>query len=204
MLQILLITAICIDAFITSFAYGAAKTKIPFLSIAVISIICTAVLALSLSIGNAASQIIPQNISKIICFIIFLILGISKSCESLLKGYINKNQKRNLKLKLFDLNFVLTVYADSSKADIDNSKILSAKEAIYLALALSFDNFAAGFGFALANIHYLQIIVLSLVLNTVAVGAGHFLGEKLTQKSKKDFSWIGGLMLVIIAITKLK
>ncbi|MEL7569061.1 MAG: hypothetical protein AAGU14_00705, partial [Eubacteriaceae bacterium] len=73
MLQILLITAICIDAFITSFAYGAAKTKIPFLSIAVISIICTAVLALSLSIGNAASQIIPQNISKIICFIIFLI-----------------------------------------------------------------------------------------------------------------------------------
>ncbi|MEL7569949.1 MAG: manganese efflux pump, partial [Eubacteriaceae bacterium] len=136
--------------------------------------------------------------------IIFLILGISKSCESLLKGYINKNQKRNLKLKLFDLNFVLTVYADSSKADIDNSKILSAKEAIYLALALSFDNFAAGFGFALANIHYLQIIVLSLVLNTVAVGAGHFLGEKLTQKSKKDFSWIGGLMLVILAITKLK
>ncbi|NMC57353.1 MAG: sporulation membrane protein YtaF [Eubacteriaceae bacterium] len=204
MIQILLITAICVDAFITSFAYGAAKTKIPLLSIAVISIICTAVFALSLSIGTAASQIIPQNLSKIICFAIFLVLGITKSCESLLKGYINKHQKSNLKLKLFDINFVLTVYADSSKADIDNSKILSAKEAVYLALALSFDNFAAGFGFALASINYLHIIILSLALNTVAVGAGHFLGEKLTQKSKKDFSWIGGIMLVILAITKLK
>jgi putative Mn2+ efflux pump MntP len=45
---------------------------------------------------------------------------------------------------------------------------------------------------------------MSLVLNTAAVGFGHFLGEKLTQKSKADFSWIGGVMLVILAITKLK
>jgi putative Mn2+ efflux pump MntP len=78
MLQILLITAICIDAFITSFAYGAAKTKIPVLSMVVISIICTAVLALSLSIGTAASQVIPRNLSKIICFTIFLVRELLK------------------------------------------------------------------------------------------------------------------------------
>lgn len=204
MLQILLITAICIDAFITSFAYGSGKTKIPFFSMLVISMICTAVLAISLSIGTAARQIIPENAAKILCFIVFLALGIAKSFESLLKRYIKKHEKSNLKLKLFDLNFVLTVYADSSKADSDNSKILSAKEAIYLALALSFDNFAAGFGYALANIQYLQIITLSLIFNIAAVGLGYLLGEKLSEKSQADYSWLGGIMLVVLAITKLK
>ena len=45
----------------------------------------------------------------------------------------------NLRLfKVFDFKFVLQIYADEIKADYDNSKLLSAKEAFYLAIALFF------------------------------------------------------------------
>jgi putative sporulation protein YtaF len=99
---------------------------------------------------------------------------------------------------------VLTVYADNIKADSDNSKVLSSKEAIYLALALSLDGFAAGFGFGLTEFSYLQMILLSFVSNIIAVSLGYIFGELLTKVTDKDFSWLGGAILIILAFTKLK
>ena len=107
-------------------------------------------------------------------------------------------------MKLFDLNFVLTVYADSDKADIDRSKTLSAREALYLALALSIDGFAAGFGWGLASVNFIELIILSFASNLLAVALGYLLGKLLTKITKHDFSWIGGLILIVLAFTKLK
>lgn len=44
----LLVTALSIDAFAASFAYGSKKIKIPASSIIVINLICSAILALAL------------------------------------------------------------------------------------------------------------------------------------------------------------
>jgi putative sporulation protein YtaF len=206
MFQILLVTALCLDAFTASLAYGVGKTKMPPVTIVVISLICTSVLALSTGIGTAARNIISPNLSSIISFAVLLVIGTVKSFESFLKRSIAKkgNRENQFKMKLFDLNFVLTVYADSEKADIDNSKTLSVKEAVYLALALSLDGFAAGFGWGLASVNYLELILLSLLSNILAVTLGYFLGKLLTRITKFDFSWIGGIILVILAFTKLK
>lgn len=204
MFQILLVTALCIDAFSASFVYGINKTKIPVNSMVIISAICTGVLALSISIGSLIKQIIPANITELICFIILFVLGMIKIFEYLLKEYINKNQKSEKRFKIFDVNFVLTVYADNIKADMDNSKDLSSKESVYLALALSLDGFAAGLGSAMVDINYFQIIILSLISNILAVSIGYFLGKIVTKILDLDFSWLGGLILIILAFTKLK
>ncbi len=205
MFQILLVTALCIDAFSASFAYGIDKTKIPLISAAIISIVSTGFFALSLSIGSIAKQIIPANITGLICFIILLILGLIKTFECFLKSYIIKKQKYEnpIELKLFDIRFVLTVYADNIKADADDSKVLSSKEALYLAVALSLDGFAAGFGGAMVDINILQIILLSLVSNILAISFGYVLGKFITENSKLDFSWLGGVLLIILAFMKL-
>lgn len=205
MFQILLVTALCIDAFSASFAYGIDKTKIPIVSAAIISIVSTGFFALSLSIGTLAKQIIPANIANLICFIILLFLGLIKSFECFLKSYIIKKQKyvNPIEMKLFDIRFVLTVYADNIKADADDSKILSSKEALYLAVALSLDGFAAGFGGAMVDINILQIILLSLISNILAISLGYVLGKFITENSKLDFSWLGGVLLIILAFMKL-
>jgi putative sporulation protein YtaF len=206
MFQIFLVTALCLDAFSASFAYGVAKTRIPLASSAVISTVCTGVLALSLFIGSALKHLIPATVTGLICFIILLILGLIKTFECFLKSVIIKNEKykQPIEMKLFDIRFVLTVYADNIKADADGSKVLSSKEALYLALALSFDGFAAGFGSAMADIHILQIILLSLLSNILAISLGYILGKFLAKISEFDLSWLGGILLIILAFMKLK
>ncbi len=205
MFQLLFILALCIDAFAASFSYGINKTKIPLLSAVTISFVCTFVLALSLGFGTLARQIVPARLAGTISFIILFGIGIVKSFESLLKKYILSNQKSvgQIKMKFSDINFVLTVYADSIRADADNSKVLSPKEAVYLALALSFDSLAAGLGFGLTEINYMQLILLSLFSNLAAVSLGHVLGKYVLSISDKDFSWLGGIMLIILAVSKL-
>ena len=206
MFQILLVTALCLDAFTASLACGVSRTKIPPLSALVISLICTGALALSAGLGAAATAVIPPTVTGVVSFVLLLLIGAVKSLEYFLKRLISrKEDKRNqISVKLFDLNFVLTVYADADKADIDRSKTLSAREAVTLALALSIDGFAAGFGWGLTRINYIELILLSLLSNLVAVALGYFLGKLLTRLTKLDFSWVGGLILIVLAFTKLK
>lgn len=206
MFQIMLITALCLDAFTTSFAYGINQTKIPISSMVVISSICTAALVLSSGLGTVAKQIIPITITGIICFAILFVIGTIKSFECFLKGYISKHQDNTnqIKVKLFDVNFVLSVYAENMKADRDNSKVLSSKEAIYLACALSLDGLAAGFGCGLTDINYIQLILLSFISNVLAVSLGYVVGKYVTKFTSLDFSWLGGLILIVLAFTKLK
>jgi putative sporulation protein YtaF len=206
MFQILLVTALCLDAFTASLACGVSKTKIPPLSALVISLVCTATLALSAGLGAAAMSFIPSSVSGVVSFVLLLLIGSAKSFEYFLKRMISRteNKRNQIRMKLFDLNFVLMVYADTEKADIDKSKTLSVKEAVYLALALSIDGFAAGFGWGLTHINYIELILLSLLSNLLAVAGGYFLGKLLTKITKLDFSWVGGLILIILAFTKLK
>lgn len=205
MFQLMLVTALCLDAFAASFAYGIHQTRIPVPSAAVISLVCTASLAVSTAIGAAAKQIIPVHITEIICFLILLAVGLMKMFDFWIKRLIAACQTNcsQFEMKLFDVNFVLSVYADNIKADADHTKELSSKEAVTLALALSLDGFAAGFGCGLTAIQYGQLILLSLVSNILAVSFGYLLGKFLTRITSLDFSWLGGVILILLAFTKL-
>lgn len=205
MIQILLVTALCLDTFAAGFSYTINNTKIPLKSMTIISFICTAVLTCSLIISSAVKQIIPASITGLICFLLLFTIGLIKCFECFIKSRISTGQKnsKHFKLKLFDINFVLMVYTDNIKADIDNSKLLSPIEAVYLALALSLDGFAAGLGYGLTDINYLEIIVLSFVSNIIAIMLGSVSGKYLRDCTNIDFSWLGGVILILLAFSKL-
>ncbi|WP_051365849.1 hypothetical protein [Metaclostridioides mangenotii] len=86
----LLVIALSIDSFVASFAYGANKIKIPISSVAVINIICTLVLGVSLFLGSAIGSYIPSNLTKIICFSILFFIGLIKLFDSTSKSFIKK------------------------------------------------------------------------------------------------------------------
>ena len=92
---------------------------------------------------------------------------------------------------------------ESQEADLDLSRVLSPREAGYLSLALSLDGLAVGFGAGLAEIDHLLIVLLSLVFNAAAVMLGAFIGNKIAVKLPLNLSWISGLLLVILGISKL-
>ncbi|WP_129723183.1 sporulation membrane protein YtaF [Xylanivirga thermophila] len=202
---LLLVAVLSIDAFVASIAYGTSKIKVPIKSIVIINVVCSAFLGLSLFLGSVIKHFIPENITIIISFFILLFLGIYYLFESIVKSNLRKKSRpsKMVKFRVFDLQFIINIYVDETRADVDNSKYLSSKEAFYLAVALSLDSLAVGFGSSLVDINYIQILILSLVFGMIAVWSGLLLGRTFVEKSRIDLSWLSGVLLIILAILKL-
>lgn len=201
--SILLVLALSLDAFVASIAYGTNKIKIPFISIAVINMACSSILAISIFLGSIVKKVMPQNVTSTFSFIILFLLGIFYLFQSLIKAYIAKpsNPDKEVQLKLADL--IINIYVDETIADFDNSKNLSPKEAIYLGIALSLDSLAVGFGSSLGTINYIQVLFLSIFCGILAIWFGLFLGRRFIEKSKLNISWLSGVILMILAIMKI-
>ena len=107
-------------------------------------------------------------------------------------------------MKLFNLWLIIDIYIDETKADLDNSKTISLNEALYLAIALSIDSIAIGFGTGIGNINYFAVVILSLIWDIIAIWSGLFLGEKFIEKINVDLSWLSGILLILLAFLKLK
>lgn len=206
MLQsVLLVVSLCIDAFAASFAYGSNKIKIPFLSGTVMTFISTLFLVISLALGTFIKSFLPNTIAPFICFTLLFILGIVRLFEGLIKNFLNQKalSPNHIELTIFDFKLILNVYADATRADIDHSKVLSTKEALYLGIALSLDSLAVGLSVSLAVINFYEIIIFSLVFNALALLLGCALGQRLAEKVETDLSWVSGMILILLAFLKL-
>lgn len=203
--SLLLVSALCIDSFVASIAYGTSKIRIPVLSTILINLICTFTLACSLLVGSIFKNFLPGNLNVVLGFLILMFLGTYRLFEYIFKAYISKRSISNIPLtfKIFDFKFVLQVYADEIKADFDNSKCLNTKESLYLALALSLDSLAVGFGSSLCNINYMEVLILCFLIGVFSVSFGVFLGRKFAQKIQLELSWLSGLLLILLAILRI-
>ena len=203
---ILLVSALSMDAFVASFAYGTSNIKIPFKSAIIINLVCSAILGIALFMGNIISNFIQPVFTTSICVTILLMLGMAKLFDSSLKALLTKsgNLSRNLSFKLFDFKFFLTVCLDSTVADVDHSYELSPKESVSLAIALSLDGLAAGFSAGLISVNFAQIILFSLIINMVAILTGCIIGNKISEKTDLNLSWLSGATLILLAFLKLK
>ena len=92
-------------------------------------------------------------------------------------------------------------YLDETKADCDSSKTLSSKEAVTLALALSADSLASGFGAGLGGANIIRIALISLAVGLASIVAGSFFGQKAACK-KPRLSWLSGAILIILGLFK--
>ena len=201
----LIASSLSLDAFVAGFAYGANKIKIDFLSIQIINIICSAMTGLSFLFGNIVKNYIPPVIASVICFTVLFLLGLTKLLDGFTKSLIKKhtNISREIKFSLFNFNFILKLYAVPEDSDADSSKNISPAEAASIAIALSLDGLAVGFGAALGGANGLAVLLFSLVTNMLAVIFGRYIGEKAATKFKFNLSWLGGIVLIILAFTKL-
>ena len=202
---ILLVCALSLDAFVASFAFGTQNIKIPFSSVTLINVICSCILAISLFLGAVVKPYLPGRTASFISFAILMFLGVSKLFDSFIKKKIKgRKAKGNRETPNgSNLDFILRVYADSTEADSDNSRTISAGEAVSLAIALSIDGLAAGFGTGITNVSYIQVVFFSLISDMVAVMSGCAIGRKVASKVNLDLSWLGGTMLIVLAFTKL-
>lgn len=202
---LILSSALSLDAFVASFAYGSKKIKIPFKSAQAINLICSAITGLSLLAGTILRQYIPVWLTTAISFAVLSLLGLAKLLDSITKSVIRKHThlSREIKFSLLNFKFILHLYADPEDADVDDSKILSMAEAASLAIALSLDGITVGLGAALGNVNGLAVFFCSLATEMIAVMLGNFAGNKVARKTPFNLSWLSGLILLALAVTKL-
>ncbi len=203
---LILVLALCLDAFVASFSYGASRIRIPLSSALVLDIICTATLAFALALGAVIGQWIPLQITSAICFILLFLLGVTKIFNFLLKSWILHSESgiQRVSFRLLDYRFILKVYADNTQADRDHSLSLSVRESVPLALALSLDGCTAGFGAGLLGNHAGYVILTSLIVTALAIVTGGLLGARFARKAPLDLSWLGGALLILLAFWKLR
>jgi len=194
-----------IDAFSASFAYGSSRIKIPILSSLIITITCSLVLGVALFAGTYARQLLPEALAIWFSFAILFILGIIKLLDGITKSIIRKYSDihKQIKFSMFNFKFILSLYANPEIADVDSSRHISPGEAAALAISLSLDGLAIGFGAALSGVNILTVIAASLIFNMIAISTGCILGERIARKVSFNPSWIGGVLLILIAFLRL-
>lgn len=203
--SLILVLSLCIDTFVTSIVYSSNKIKIPVVSGLIIDTICSLFLAISLFFGYLIKDFIPINIASTISFLLLLILGVYRLFEAFFKNLIKKYYDKGspLTFKIFEFKFILQIYADEVKADLDESKILSPKEAFFLAVALSLDSLTVGFGCSLGTVNYLATVLLSFLVGALLLVLGGCVGRKISKNYNLNLSWLSGVLLIILAFIRI-
>lgn len=199
------VLALSIDAFTACVAYGANNIRISERSAAVISLMGTAFLTVSVLAGNWVSSWIPADICKAVCFGILFLVGFLNFFQGTLKNSLMKKTDNTgrFNFRIREIAFAVEVFVDETKADRDHSNTLSIREALYLAMALSVDSLATGFGIGFSEVALWQIALFSVVVTAAAVLVGSFVGQRISRRTKMDLSWLSGLILIGLAFGKL-
>ncbi|MBQ9000125.1 MAG: sporulation membrane protein YtaF [Clostridium sp.] len=203
--SLILVLSLCIDTFVTSIVYSSNKIKIPVVSGLIIDTICSLFLAISLFFGYLIKDFIPINIASTISFLLLLILGVYRLFEAFFKNLIKRYYDKGspLTFKIFEFKFILQIYADEIKADLDESKILSPKEAFFLAVALSLDSLTVGFGCSLGTVNYLATVLLSFLVGALLLVLGGYVGKKISKNYNLNLSCLSGVLLIILAFIRI-
>ena len=201
---LLLVLALGVDALICCFLYGANKIRIPFRSMIIINLITLLLLAIGIIVAQTFDEFLPTIVIYGLSFTILFCLGLVKIFEGTIKHAIRRNQgNHKSNSSLFNIGFVLKVFAQPELADVDSSKELSITESIPLAFALGFDGLSVGLSVGLMALNIPLLLALSFLVGIGCVAAGSHLGKKASQKIALDFSIISGLILIGIAIWNL-
>lgn len=201
----LLIIALSIDVFLACVACGTEKIKIDNKTALCISGICSGVLFLSLTAGSLLDGVIKENYTELLCFLGLFLVGVFKLSEYGIKIYIKKHKFlcKRVKITFSQLNFILSIYNNPVMADKDHSSVMSVAEGIFFALAMSMDGLFGGLGAAFLGINVWLTTLLNFIIGFAAVRIGSAAGRNAVRKREMDLSWVGGILFVILAFSKI-
>ena len=205
MLQsLILVFALCTDTFVASLAYGANQVHVSWGKVALLNGICSGCLGAALGMGSLIDAFIPENLTKVICFVSLFTLGLVKLLDYSIKRYINNHctLNKNFHFSLSGLKIIINIYGDPMAADWDDSKSLSWKETICLGLAMSIDSLVAGTMAAFVDLPALLTVATCFAMGMALMYAGLYAGQRLIARDGLDLSWLSGLLFIFLAFSR--
>lgn len=137
--------AASMDSFSAVLAYSAAGIHIPPRSVWTLGLVSGGLLGLSVLAGSRLGAL--GAVAQIAGAVLLILLGAGKLAGSWLRSLAARLAEQGpYTFSAWDLRFMLSVYADPTRADADRSGDLTVREAALLAAVLSVDGIATGLG----------------------------------------------------------
>lgn len=187
---ILLIIAVSVDSFAASIGIGSAGIKIPFRSAAVISLTGTVFLVVSVGFADIISGFVPITICRYISSGLLIALGIMNLLHGILKKAASVRKSSP----------ALEILFDGTKADSDNSKTISCREALVLSAILSADSVVTGVSAGLGQIRLIPLGIAAFAAGLFSTAFGTFIGKRVVYTGSIDLQWLCGVLLIVIAL----
>ncbi len=191
---ILLIISVSTDGFAVSLGLGSAGIKIPIKSTIVISFIGTLFLWISVNLGGIIGGIIDERICEVVSSTMLFSLGVF-NLTSVYFGRISKKKSRKKATPI-------EMFFDGEKADTDNSKDISLKEAVVLSVALSADSIITGISVGALGMKIAPVIILTFLAGILAVQIGAYIGKKFKNSKNLSVNYLCGIVLIAMAFLK--
>ena len=189
--EIFLAVIVSLDTYLAAAAYCNSGIKIPLLSISVISLISAAVLGISLEFSDFIGPFVPSGLCRICGTAVITAIGIITVFKSIIRSIAKHiSKKGEVSVRSDKYGIVVKLYLDS--------KILSAAEAAALALASSLDSAATGLSSGFSGINPLTAFLFTFMAGFISIALGNITGKKISSLHH-DFSWVGGILLILFA-----
>ncbi|MCI9016905.1 MAG: sporulation membrane protein YtaF [Clostridia bacterium] len=206
----ILATSVSIDALGIGITYGLRNTKITRCANIILFILSILMTSLSVFIGDTLSNFLPNFITNFIGSFFLIIMGIWVIYQALNK---KNNKDSNVyvgeaKIYKFFIDFLgitIQIIRNPISSDLDSSKKIDWKEALYLGIALSIDSFCIGIFGSIIGYSSVLFPILVASFQLIFLTIGSFLGTKLSNISKipeNIWSIISGILLICIAISR--
>lgn len=187
--SILLAFSSSIDSLGIGITYGIKNTKISLIGKIILFAISIFIAYLSILLGNFIQSIFPVFLTKLIGSSILIFMGIYICFQAL------KKQDKNC-----------NVFNNPISSDLDNSKIIDSREALFLAIALSLDSMCIGIGGSISDINLSMFPFLVSLFQIAFLSFGSSLGVYISNFYKLPqnvWSIISGVLLIFIGSFKL-
>lgn len=209
--SLLLSISSSIDSLGIGITYGIKNTKISCIAKVIIFLFSLIATIISIWFGNVIKSVFPSFLTKSIGNCILIFMGLFMCFQAL-----NKNDKNKFKIennnteKIYSffikfLGVTINIIKNPVSSDLDNSKLIDSKEALFLGVASSLDSFCIGIGGSIIGISYNFFPFFVAVFQLLFLNFGIFLGKKIhnfTNLPDNVWSVCSGVLLLAIGVCK--
>lgn len=198
---IFLAIAVSFDAFAIGITYGMNRITISLWPKAVLSIVSGLFIFLSMLFGQLLGRLLSPKLNAIMGGLIFILLGL----YNIWRNYrATERETMLLNLRIPVLGLIIQAFFEPLAADSDQSKDISASEAIVLGGVLALDALAAGIAAALLRLPPYPTALSVMAASFVFISQGLKAGQKLSvaADSRHKLRWMPGLIIALLGIAK--
>ncbi|URZ04869.1 manganese efflux pump [Clostridium felsineum] len=187
-----------LDNVVVGMAYGLKKIKIGLLPNLLIAIITSIGTFLSMSIGKYISVFLSKDVANILGSVIIIILGIYFVIASI------PNLKRNNLSKSLAVKDVKDMAKYAEESDLDNSGDINIKEAILIAVGLTFNNLGTGVAASITGVNIEFTVVFTFALSILTILFGEYIGNHVLGRFFGKYTpLVSGILFILLGIIEI-